>query len=311
MTETIYSILVIRRRVFKRSVVCILGIPMAEAVRQSRGRNWCGTLNNPGGDVKVEAVLRACADVRYACGQREVGGVNGTEHDQFYVEFSTTYTLSAVRGLLPRAHWEVRRGTKREARDYCRKEETRVPDTQWEIGVWVNNRGGGKELEDLAVIQRRLAEGGRSPKSTRSTPRLLQGIPVSWIGLRTMRRLRGRGRLRLRFSRDLQGAERLASLMSSILASGPNPLVFGLTPTTDTLMSLLMTLREGGIVASASGTSFGSLTGTLWTSLLRGFKRWVPRVIVITTNVEPRDWYPWEDFAPLERRIDEIRRWDA
>ena len=62
--------------------------------------------------------------------------------------------------------------------------------------------------------------------------------------------------------------------------------------TTDTLMSLLMTLREGGIVASASGTSFGSLTGTLWTSLLRGFKRWVPRVIVITTNVEPRDWYP-------------------
>ena len=138
---------------------------------------------------------------------------------------------------------------------------------------------------------------------------MLQGIPVSWIGLRTMRRLRGRGRLRLRFSRDLQGAERLASLMSSILASGPNPLVFGLTPTTDTLMSLLMTLREGGIVASASGTSFGSLTGTLWTSLLRGFKRWVPRVIVITTNVEPRDWYPWEDFAPLERRIDEIRRW--
>ena len=158
MTETIYSILVIRRRVFKRSVVCILGIPMAEAVRQSRGRNWCGTLNNPGGDVKVEAVLRACADVRYACGQREVGGVNGTEHDQFYVEFSTTYTLSAVRGLLPRAHWEVRRGTKREARDYCRKEETRVPDTQWEIGCGSITEEGGKELEDLAVIQRRLAE---------------------------------------------------------------------------------------------------------------------------------------------------------
>ena len=263
MTETIYSILVIRRRVFKRSVVCILGIPMAEAVRQSRGRNWCGTLNNPGGDVKVEAVLRACADVRYACGQREVGGVNGTEHDQFYVEFSTTYTLSAVRGLLPRAHWEVRRGTKREARDYCRKEETRVPDTQWEIGVWVNNRGGRQGArEDLAVIQRRLAEGRTVAEIYEEYPRLLQGIPVSWIGLRTMRRLRGRGRLRLRFSRDLQGAERLASLMSSILASGPNPLVFGLTPTTDTLMSLLMTLREGGIVASASGTSFGSLTGT-------------------------------------------------
>ena len=42
MTETIYSILVIRRRVFKRSVVCILGIPMAEAVRQSRGGTGVG-----------------------------------------------------------------------------------------------------------------------------------------------------------------------------------------------------------------------------------------------------------------------------
>ena len=158
MTETIYSILVIRRRVFKRSVVCILGIPMAEAVRQSRGRNWCGTLNNPGGDVKVEAVLRACADVRYACGQREVGGVNGTEHDQFYVEFSTTYTLSAVRGLLPRAHWEVRRGTKREARDYCRKKRRVCPTLNGKSECGSITEEGGKELEDLAVIQRRLAE---------------------------------------------------------------------------------------------------------------------------------------------------------
>ena len=98
--------------------------------------------------------------------------------------------------------------------------------------------------------------------------------------------------------------------MSSILASGPNPLVFGLTPDRHPHV-LIDDFAGGGIVASASGTSFGSLTGTLWTSLLRGFKRWVPRVIVITTNVEPRDWYPWEDFAPLERRIDEIRRWDA
>ena len=44
---------------------------------------------------------------------------------------------------------------------------------------------------------------------------------------------------------------------------------------------------------------------------IKGVQAVGPRVIVITTNVEPRDWYPWEDFAPLERRIDEIRRWDA
>lgn len=39
-----------------------------------------------------------------------------------------------------------------------------------------------------------------------------------------------------------------------------------------------------------------------------GFANWRPRVIVFTTNVEPDQWYPGEDFAPLSRRIDEIVR---
>ena len=137
-------------------------IRRSTAVRDvERGRNWLGTLNNPG-DVSVQEVLRACDHVRYAVGQREVGDGNGTLHDQFYVEFSTTKTLQALRELLPRAHWEVRRGTKQEARDYCTKEETRVAGSQWEIGEWRGAaRGGGRQgaREDLEAVQRRLSEG--------------------------------------------------------------------------------------------------------------------------------------------------------
>ena len=72
-------------------------------------------------------------------------------------------------------------------------------------------------------------------------------------------------------------------------------------------MSLLMTLREGGIVVS-----FRDLLRFLdrypMDVPIKGVQAVGPRVIVITTNVEPRDWYPWEDFAPWS---DVLTRLDA
>lgn len=37
-----------------------------------------------------------------------------------------------------------------------------------------------------------------------------------------------------------------------------------------------------------------------------GFVNWRPRVIIFTTNLHPREWFPLEDYSPLERRIDEL-----
>lgn len=37
-----------------------------------------------------------------------------------------------------------------------------------------------------------------------------------------------------------------------------------------------------------------------------GFVQWIPKMIIFTTNVHPERWYPDEDYAPLERRIDDI-----
>lgn len=42
-----------------------------------------------------------------------------------------------------------------------------------------------------------------------------------------------------------------------------------------------------------------------------GFSNWRPRVLVITTNVEPEYWYPEEDAAPLRRRLDLIVRFST
>ena len=40
------------------------------------------------------------------------------------------------------------------------------------------------------------------------------------------------------------------------------------------------------------------------------FANWVPRVIIITSNYSPEQWYPCEDPAPLLRRIDVLKRWE-
>lgn len=86
----------------------------------ARARNWCWTLNNYTEDD--EAGIRAWSGSTYTLYGRELGGTMGTPHLQGYTEFSTAMRLSAVRGLHPRIHWEVRRGTQKQAEEYCKKD---------------------------------------------------------------------------------------------------------------------------------------------------------------------------------------------
>ena len=87
-------------------------------------RNWVFTLNNPpaGFDlVDHEAT-------KYGTYQRE-RGENGTEHIQGYLVFKTVKSLETLKRIIPRAHWEIRKGTHIEARDYCQKEDTKIGET--------------------------------------------------------------------------------------------------------------------------------------------------------------------------------------
>lgn len=90
--------------------------------------NWCFTLNNPAADD----VPRAWDGVRYCVWQKEQGE-NGTPHLQGYLVLTQKKTLSYVKLLCPAAHWEIRRGTHKQAKAYCTKEESRK-DGPWEFG---------------------------------------------------------------------------------------------------------------------------------------------------------------------------------
>ena len=90
----------------------------------SQSRYWIFTLNNPDSNFS----LNLTEDLTYYVYQKEKGEQD-TEHIQGYIALRTKRRLQFVKNIVPRAHWEVRRGTHTQARDYCRKEDTRIGET--------------------------------------------------------------------------------------------------------------------------------------------------------------------------------------
>lgn len=116
-----------------------------------RTRFWCFTLNNPRYTLDVELNI---PEVRYCVWQHELSE-SGTEHLQGYIEFAGAVGLARVRRLIPKAHWEPRRGTALEASAYCKKEETRI-DGPWEYGTMGEGQGS---RSDLAAFKTAIESG--------------------------------------------------------------------------------------------------------------------------------------------------------
>lgn len=121
------------------------------ASTMSRARNWCFTVNNPSA-----AEVPAHPDERYIIWQLEKGE-SGTEHWQGYVEFRKALRLTQLKTWLPTAHFEVRKGSQQQARDYCKKEEGRVAGP-WERGTCAAQDQGARN--DIEAVRDRIRAGG-------------------------------------------------------------------------------------------------------------------------------------------------------
>lgn len=74
-------------------------------------------------------------------------GANGTPHLQGYVEFCNATRGSAMRKLFGgRGHWEVRKGSPKQASDYCLKE-----DIEAIVYGEISKQGKRSELEDVSI----------------------------------------------------------------------------------------------------------------------------------------------------------------
>lgn len=112
-------------------------------------RNFCFTLNISNDEQLCELDFSLCPAVRYAIWQLEMAGT-GQLHYQGYLECSSPQRYSAFRVCgLEGAHFETRRGSRDSARDYCRKEDSRV-DGPYEYGTWT---GGQGTRTDLAAVE--------------------------------------------------------------------------------------------------------------------------------------------------------------
>lgn len=83
-----------------------------------RARNFCFTLNNYSLE-EVESVKGW--DCKYLIFGKEVGD-SKTPHLQGYVSFANGKTITSLKKFSNRAHWEIARGTPKQASDYCAKD---------------------------------------------------------------------------------------------------------------------------------------------------------------------------------------------
>lgn len=114
-------------------------------------RSWIFTLNNFSSPLDFST--HSC--VRYASWQHE-RGENGTDHYQGYIELSAPQRLSYMKNVIPGAHFEKRQGTREQARDYSRKDDTRI-DGPWEYGEWIKDGQGSRS--DLTSLVESVKKG--------------------------------------------------------------------------------------------------------------------------------------------------------
>lgn len=115
--------------------------------------------------------------------QMELAPTTSLKHVQGYCEFSKKLRLTGVKALLPRAHWEQRKGTREEARAYCQKEESRL-EGPFEWGTWT----GAQEKSNLTALMKRLKDGATNLQLLEEFPTLylMYATRIALVRLETM-----------------------------------------------------------------------------------------------------------------------------
>lgn len=118
----------------------------------SKGRDWCFTWNNKDCTDLTEAYSKMEKDkpgvVEYLVAQEETGN-SGTRHLQGFLQLQSPRAMSFVKKLLPGAHLEMRKGTVKQAVEYCNKDDTRT-GARMECGE-VNQRASQGKRDDFGA----------------------------------------------------------------------------------------------------------------------------------------------------------------
>jgi len=157
-------------------------------------REWCFTINNPSDADRGFLLQNSSEFVTYLCFQPERGEASGTSHLQGYLCLKqrrtmlgckrTVFRLESLRGV----HLEVTRGTKDQARDYCRKEESRDTEAGFsftEIGSFgdVPEERGQGARNDISAATRIIEAGGTMREVASTCPEAFVKFHKGFIAL--------------------------------------------------------------------------------------------------------------------------------
>lgn len=275
-----------------------------------RLRQLCFTINNPSISLdEFKSKLISLDRVNYAIFQLEIGE-SGTPHIQGYMELSKQTRVSWLQSNVHQGmHVEKRKGTRTQAREYCRKEETRT-EGPVEVGAWVEDTKVNRI--DLDRVAKCVREGGLR--------RAAEEYPDTFI--RHSRGLRDYG-------------------FAVAPKKRPMPrvvLLFGLPGCGKTRYVVDKYCADGLYIHEPGSTWFdgyehdpvvlfddfaGASSGFRLDYTLRLLDRYVMRIpvkgghtffvpekIYITTNIHPFQWFKWDNrlvqYSALARRIRKV-----
>lgn len=249
-------------------------------------------------------------EIRYLVCQVEAGNEAHRRHLQGYVELVRPVRrrqLATILGI-PGIHLEPRRGTRDQARDYARKEDTRVQGP-WEYGTWIGGQGA---RSDLAAV-RELVDSGAGELD------IAQQHFDTWCK-------HHRAIARYRHLRD--GARHVLRQVKCIVLLGPSgsgkswtafqdyPDAYRLAPPNvpggavwfdgyDNQATLVIDDFDGWIPYRRLLVLLDPYPCQL---PVKGGSCYAAWTTVVITSVKPiESWYPMESMAELDRRVGERR----
>jgi hypothetical protein len=275
-------------------------------VRSPQTPNWMFTINNP---IVTDVPLEW--PTKFIVFQKEKGE-NGTEHYQGYAIFNKRMTLSSLKTLCSRAHWEPRKGSHEQARKYCTKDDTRI-DGPWTAGDYDPEATKGTR-SDLAALKDCI-DRGHSMSSIADEH--FESFLRYERGIRSYRNLRA-------VPRDFKSA---VHVFYGPTGTGKSHACREISPSAYWYFPQKDSKWWDGYDGEADVVIDEFYGNIPWSSILRLFDKYAmvvetkggsvnfaPKRIFVTSNKPPCEWYNYAtvgshmSYATLERRLDYIYR---
>lgn len=274
--------------------------------------NVCFTLNDP-----QEEITFLPDFMGYLIYQLELSE-SGTPHFQGYMELKERKTLAQIKTLLGshHVHIEARRGTSEQASEYCRKDDTYVEGgSRFEYGEMKypqpGKRNDLKEFKDAVLGERK-----RKRELFDDHYGTIARYPKFYSDLTLYTRPTRREAMEVVLHIGATGLGKTRTVMDR---HGEDPSFFITPLSNNTSWYDTYDFHDICLLDDFAGAA----SHMQLTTLLRLLDRypvmvpvkgshvwWMPRLVYVTTNIDPKDWYSWtkrgSQYLALARRFTKV-----